>query len=139
MLLKLVIYNSAEALRIACILLQPIMPTKAGLLLDELGVARDRRTVDFAVKGKDADYGTEATKADATSRLTKWDTIFPPTVDANDTDSEVMAQLRSALYEKTKNKMNQMAELLALEARMGEEAVARMLAELHATKKKEML
>lgn len=134
-LLNLVIYNCAEALRIAGILLQPIMPTKASLLLNELGVAPDRRTVDFAVKGKDANYGTEAKTGDAAARTKKWDTIFPPTPNANDSDAEVMEQLSSALHDKTRNKMNQMAELLAMEARMGEEAVAKMLAELHAAKK----
>ncbi|KAK2608748.1 methionyl-tRNA synthetase [Conoideocrella luteorostrata] len=135
-LLNLVIYNSAEALRIAGILLQPIMPTKAALLLDELGVREDRRTVEFAVKGKDADYGTEAKTGDPAARTKKWDTIFPPTPNANDSDAEVMEQLSSALHDKTKNKMNQVAELLAMEARMGEEAVAKMLAELHAAKNK---
>ncbi|GAB0138561.1 hypothetical protein EsDP_00006791, partial [Epichloe bromicola] len=133
-LLNLVIYNCAEALRIAGILLQPIMPTKASLLLNELGVAPDRRTVDYAVKGKDANYGTEAKIGDPAARTKKWDTIFPPTPNANDSDAEIMKQLSSALHDKTRNKMNQMAELLAMEARMGEEAVAKMLAELHAAK-----
>lgn len=135
-LLNLVIYNCAEALRIAGILLQPIMPTKAALLLNELGVKEDRRTIDFAVKGKDVDYGTEAKTGDPAARLKKWDTIFPPTPNANDSDAEVMDQLSSVLHDKTKNKMNQVAELLAMEARMGEEAVAKMLAEVHAAKTK---
>ncbi|KID91880.1 methionyl-tRNA synthetase [Metarhizium guizhouense ARSEF 977] len=123
-LLNLVIYNCAEALRIAGILLQPIMPTKASLLLNELGVREDRRTLEFASKGKDPEYGTEAQTGDSAARLKKWDTIFPPTPNANDSDAEIMEQLSSALHDKTKNKMNQVAELLAMEARMGEEAVA---------------
>ncbi|KAG5983246.1 hypothetical protein E4U55_000470 [Claviceps digitariae] len=135
LLLNLVIYNCAEALRIAGILLQPIMPTKAALLLDELGVAQDRRSVDFAVVGKDANYGTEAMTGDSRPRIKKWDTIFPPTPSASDSDAEVMKQLRSALHDKTRNKMNQTAEMLAMEARMGEEAVAKLLAEIHAAKK----
>ena len=136
-LLNLAIYNCAEALRIAGILLQPIMPTKASVLLNELGVGQDRRTIEFAAKGKDADYGSAAATGDPGSRTKKWDTIFPPTPNANDSDAEVMEQLSSALHGKTKNKMNQVAELLAMEARMGEEAVAKMLTELHAAKVKE--
>lgn len=128
-LLSLAIFNCAEALRIAGILLQPIMPSKASMLLDGLGVRQDRRTVAFAGHGKDTDYGTEANTGDQSTRISKWDTIFPPTPDASDSDIEVMAQLRVALYDKTKNKMNAVAELLAMEARMGEEAAAKMLAE----------
>ncbi|KKP01386.1 hypothetical protein THAR02_06501 [Trichoderma harzianum] len=133
-LLNWVIYNSAEALRIAGILLQPIMPTKASELLDALGVRPDRRTVEFAVKGKDADYGTESTPAEPSPRMSKWDTIFPPTPSADLSDDELTEHLRVALLDKTRNKMNQMAELLAMEARMGEEAVAKLLAETHAAK-----
>ncbi|KHN95600.1 methionyl-tRNA synthetase [Metarhizium album ARSEF 1941] len=135
-LLNLVIYNCAEALRIAGILLQPIMPTKASLLLDELAVRQDRRTLKYASKGKDADYGTEAKTGDPTARLKKWDTIFPPTPNSNDSDAEVMEQLRLAFYDKTKNRMNQVAELLAMEARIGEEAATKMLTEMHAAKLK---
>ncbi|OAA41634.1 methionyl-tRNA synthetase [Metarhizium rileyi] len=138
-LLNLTIYNCAEALRIAGILLQPIMPTKASLLLTELGVRVDRRTIEFAFKGRDAEYGTEAKTGDAAARLKKWDTIFPPTPNAHDSDLEVMEQLGSALRDKTKNKMNQIAELLAMEARMGEESVAKMLAEMHAAKSKKLV
>lgn len=108
------------------------MPTKASELLDELGVKPERRTVQYAQKGKDADYGTEAQPNSDKGRTKKWDTIFPPTPNANDSDSEVMEQLRTMLQSKTKNKMNQMAELLAMEARMGEEAVGKLLAETHA-------
>ena len=132
LLLNLVIYNCAEALRIAGILLQPIMPGKAAVLLDELGVAKDKRMVQYAEKGKDDNYGTEASTGDGAARTKKWDTIFPPTPNASDSDAEVMAQLKTALQSKTKNRMNQMAEMLAMEARMGEAAVAEMLAEGHA-------
>ncbi|KAG6007231.1 hypothetical protein E4U21_006250 [Claviceps maximensis] len=134
LLLNLVIYNCAEALRIAGILLQPIMPTKADVLLNELGVARDRRSVEFAVKGKDESYGTDAKTGGSAARMKKWDTIFPPTPNASDSDTELLEQLRSAFHDKTRNQMNQMAELLAMEARMGEEAVAKMLSETHADK-----
>ncbi|KYK57244.1 methionyl-tRNA synthetase [Drechmeria coniospora] len=128
-LLNWIIYNSAEALRIAGILLQPMMPTKATELLDELGVKPERRTVQYAHKGKDADYGTAAGRSQDAPRIKKWDTLFPPTPSANDSDVEVRRQLREMLLHKTKNPMNQMAELLAMEARMGEEAVAKLLAE----------
>ncbi len=127
-----VIYNSAEALRIAGILLQPIMPTKATELLNELGVRPDRRTVQYAYKNKDDEYGTEAKPSSDKGRTKKWDTIFPPTPNASDSDAEVMEQLKAMLQSKTKNKMNQMAELLAMEARMGEDAVRKLLAETHA-------
>ncbi|EGR49338.1 uncharacterized protein TRIREDRAFT_124319 [Trichoderma reesei QM6a] len=133
-LLNWVIFNCAEALRIAGILLQPIMPTKASELLDALGVRPDRRTVEFAAKGKDADYGTESKPVEPAPRMSKWDTLFPPTPSAELSDDELTEHLRVALLDKTRNKMNQMAELLAMEARMGEEAVAKFLADVHAAK-----
>lgn len=114
------------------------MPSKSELLLNELGVKEDRRTLEYASKGEDADYGTDAKTGDPAARLKKWDTIFPPTPNANDSDAEVMEQLSSAFHDKTKNKMNQVAELLAMEARMGEEAVAKLLAEVHAARKQKL-
>ncbi|KAL7795343.1 tRNA synthetases class I (M) domain-containing protein [Trichoderma ceciliae] len=133
-LLNWVIFNSAEALRIAGILLQPIMPTKASELLDALGVRSDRRTLEFAAKGRDADYGTESKPAEPAPRMSKWDTIFPPTPSADLSDDDLIEHLRVAMLDKTRNKMNQMAELLAMEARMGEEAAAKLLADTHAAK-----
>ncbi|KAA8623066.1 MetG Methionyl-tRNA synthetase [Pyrenophora tritici-repentis] len=53
-----IIYLSAEALRIAGILLQPYMPNKANQLLDQLGVDRDRRTFEYCKIDADLDYGT---------------------------------------------------------------------------------
>jgi methionyl-tRNA synthetase len=110
------------------------MPTKASELLDALGVRPDRRTVEFAAKGKDADYGTESKPVEPAPRMSKWDTLFPPTPSAELSDDELTEHLRVALLDKTRNKMNQMAELLAMEARMGEEAVAKFLADVHAAK-----
>lgn len=110
------------------------MPTKASELLDALGVRPDRRTLEFAAKDKDADYGTESKPAEPVPRMSKWDTLFPPTASADLSDDELLEHLRVALLDKTRNKMNQMAELLAMEARMGEEAVAKLLAETHAAK-----
>ncbi|QDS67675.1 hypothetical protein FKW77_005143 [Venturia effusa] len=52
-----VLYLCTEALRIAGILLQPYMPTKAALLLDMLGVDEERRTLDFAKPDTDFTYG----------------------------------------------------------------------------------
>lgn len=111
------------------------MPTKASELLNGLGVKSERRTVEFAAKGKDDQYGTESKPADAVARTKKWDTLFPPTPNPNHSDEELIEQLSSALQDKTRNKMNQMAELLAMEARMGEEAVVKMLAKRYAAKK----
>ncbi len=125
LLLKWVIFNSAEALRIAGILLQPIMPSKSARLLDEMGVLRERRTVAFATIGADVDYGT----GPAQGITKKWDTIFPPTPSAEFSDQEVLGTLKAALSQKTRNKMNQMVELLAMEARMGEDSIAALIEE----------
>lgn len=54
---KVIVYLSAEALRVSGILLQPFMPDKAALLLDMLGVARDRRGFRSASFGADDSYG----------------------------------------------------------------------------------
>jgi methionyl-tRNA synthetase len=52
-----IIYETAEALRMIGILLQPWMPNKARLLLDQLGVQHDRRTFAWCQPGADLDYG----------------------------------------------------------------------------------
>ncbi|KAJ8107724.1 hypothetical protein OPT61_g8672 [Boeremia exigua] len=52
------IYLSAEALRMTGILLQPYIPNKAAMLLDQLGVQEDRRTLAYCKPGADLDYGT---------------------------------------------------------------------------------
>lgn len=104
------------------------MPSKSARLLDEMGVQPDRRTVAFATIGADDAYGTGA----ATGITKKWDTIFPPTASAEYSDQEVLGTLKSALSQKTRNKMNQMVELLAMEARLGEEALAELIEEAKA-------
>lgn len=130
LLLDWVIFNCGEALRISGILLQPIMPSKCARLLDELGVKPERRTAAFAEKGKDNDYGTEtAMDGETVARIHKWDTIFPPTASAEMSDQEVLQLLRTELSSKTRNKMNQMVELLALESRLGDEGVAKLIAD----------
>lgn len=126
-LLHWVIFNCAEALRIAAILLQPVMPTKAAALLDELGVKPKRRTVQYAHMGKDNKYGTQAKPYADDGRIKKWQTIFPPTPHEHDSDEMVMEALRGLLRHRTRNRMNQMAEMLAMESRMGEEAVQKLL------------
>ncbi|KAF8477362.1 tRNA synthetases class I (M)-domain-containing protein [Kalaharituber pfeilii] len=52
-----VIYLCAEGLRIAGIMLQPFMPTKAAELLDGLGVQHQRRGIQWTRVGVDAEYG----------------------------------------------------------------------------------
>jgi methionyl-tRNA synthetase len=39
------------------ILLQPFMPNKAKMLLDQLGVDESRRTFEYCRPGRDLDYG----------------------------------------------------------------------------------
>ena len=51
------VFLSGEGLRLAGILLQPIMPTKAAMLLDQLGVDESRRSFEFAQPCSDLDYG----------------------------------------------------------------------------------
>lgn len=52
-----IVYLAAEALRMTGILLQPYMPNKADMLLDQLGVQHDRRTFEYCKPGADLDYG----------------------------------------------------------------------------------
>lgn len=51
------VYLASEALRLTGILLQPYMPNKAKLLLDQLGVHENKRTLAFCQPGADLDYG----------------------------------------------------------------------------------
>lgn len=52
-----IIFFAAEALRMAGILLKPYMPTKANMLLDQLGVQESRRVYEYCQPQKDPDYG----------------------------------------------------------------------------------
>ena len=56
-LMDYIIYLNTEVLRLAGILLQPVMPAKAKQLLDMLGVADDKRGFADAQFGVDKDYG----------------------------------------------------------------------------------
>lgn len=53
-----IIYLSTEALRMAAIMLQPYMPNKANMMLDQLGVHESRRTFEYCGVGLDLNYGT---------------------------------------------------------------------------------
>ena len=68
------IYHSAEAIRIAGILLQPYMPGKAAQLLDMIGVDESRRGFKDAVLGADETYGEGIVPVG----ITAWDSLFPP-------------------------------------------------------------
>lgn len=128
LLLNWAIHRSAEALRIAAILLQPVMPGKMARLLDEMGVRAERRTVAHARPDADDAYGTANDAPSNHDRANKHLTLFPPMASGDVSDAEVLRQLKTHLGKgAAKSKMNQMVELLAMEARMGEAQVARLL------------
>lgn len=52
-----IIYLATEAMRMAGILLQPYMPEKAKMMLDQLGVHESRRTFEYCSVGSDLEYG----------------------------------------------------------------------------------
>lgn len=52
-----IVFLTLESLRVASILLLPIMPIKAGDLLDRLGVRRSHRLYKYAHLGADSEYG----------------------------------------------------------------------------------
>ena len=80
-----IVFDCAEAVRIAGILLQPYMPTKAGEILDMLGVKANRRTSDDAVYGVDHSYGTSTW---TTTERGEYGTVFPPLVGEKDVMEE---------------------------------------------------
>ena len=71
--MRLVLYVTAEVLRIAAILLQPVMPDSMGKLLDLLGVPPDARS--FAA----LETGDAAGRLDAPHRLKPGGALPPPT------------------------------------------------------------
>ena len=124
--LNWVIYRSAEALRIAGIMLQPVMPTKAGELLDGLGVKPERRTVEFAAKGADLEYGVAPLQpqklGDSGKKIdpkpNAWASLFPPVSGIELPDYEaVTGQAAPTKAGKTKNRLSRVAASLAEEAR----------------------
>jgi methionyl-tRNA synthetase len=70
--MRLVLYVTIEVLRVAAILLQPIMPASMGRLLDLLGVGPEAR--DFAT----LDGGAAAGRLDAPHRLHPGRALPPP-------------------------------------------------------------
>jgi methionyl-tRNA synthetase len=70
--MRLVLYATAEVLRIAAILLQPIMPDSMGKLLDLLGVPADARSFSAL------ETGDKAGRLDAARRLEPGRALPPP-------------------------------------------------------------
>ncbi|KAK4192996.1 putative methionine--tRNA ligase [Podospora australis] len=68
------LYYAAEGLRICGILLQPFLPTKSAQLLDRLGVAKDKRTLEYAELYADYTYGEPFMEVGPDSQ----DGLFPP-------------------------------------------------------------
>ncbi|KAF4990384.1 hypothetical protein FGRMN_8519 [Fusarium graminum] len=120
--LNWVIYRCAEALRIAGIFLQPVMPSRAAELLDGLGVKPERRTVDFACKGADLDYGLKPVPRE-NLQPNAFDSLFPPvagtelpdiqTVAAKDNSKETSSKGKA---KKPKNRLGRVVQSLAEEA-----------------------
>ncbi|KAH7062091.1 tRNA synthetases class I (M)-domain-containing protein [Macrophomina phaseolina] len=78
------IFLCAETLRIAAILLQPYMPSKAAELLDMLGVDEKKRSFEFAMVCRDFDYGVS--KVNLSKAV-----LFPPIgIDGLDRPDEVV-------------------------------------------------
>lgn len=134
------IYNCTEALRITGILLQPIMPQKATQLLDEMHVDPQRRTLEWAARGRDDAYGptVDPTAPRKAVRVKSWDTIFPPLPAAEYSDREMNELLAEVVENPTRNKTNKMGEFLALQARLGEEGVKALLEERRERRKERL-
>lgn len=120
-------YNCMEALRIAGILLQPIMPTKAAMLLDEMNVHPDRRALSWAERGADLEYGLSPDENAAKGKVNRWDTIFPPLATADYSDKELEALLPFVGDAGSTNRTSNMAAFLALEAKYGQDGVRQVL------------
>jgi hypothetical protein len=56
------------------------MPTKASELLDSLGVAKEKRSYEFAVLGADGSYGSDNEEGKVRKIKDKWGTLFPPLI-----------------------------------------------------------
>jgi hypothetical protein len=121
------VFNVAEALRVAAILLTPVMPSKSEMILDELNVDPKRRTLEWATRGADKDYGRERSHPLSTSRVQPWDSVFPPVPTASISDMEVLDVVAEQSEYSPRNKLTKMAEYMAMEARMGPDAMAELL------------
>jgi methionyl-tRNA synthetase len=73
-----IIFQTAEAVRIAAILLQPYMPTKAREMLDILGVRERKRGFADAVVGADLLYGKSKVPSGRKLGKGSYTTLFPP-------------------------------------------------------------
>ncbi|KAF4977678.1 hypothetical protein FZEAL_5818, partial [Fusarium zealandicum] len=121
-----IIYRCAEALRIAGILFQPVMPTKAADLLDRLAVKPERRTIEFAVQGADLEYGVPPLTGTEEARPNMvWESLFPPVPGVELADYEALVGLAETVPDmaETKNRLNRVAALLAEEARQRTECL----------------
>lgn len=103
------------------------MPTKAAQLLDELRVRPDRRTIHWARRGGDDDYGLSSEDMDALGRVQAWQTIFPPVPGGKLTDEQVKEEFGRVVGEKGSSRLSSVAEYAAMKARMSEGEVAKMV------------
>ncbi|KAM0272462.1 hypothetical protein ACHAPA_002213 [Fusarium lateritium] len=118
-----VIYRCAEALRIAGIFLQPVMPSRAAELLDGLGVKQERRTVDFACKNADLEYGAKPVPKEGWVP-NPFQSLFPPVAGIELPDKKALVdtdhskKTRSVLpkTKKVRNRLGRVVQSLAGEA-----------------------
>lgn len=125
-----------EALRIAAILLQPIMPTKAAIILDGMNVRPDRRTLRWAARGADLEYGLGAGEGSSfKTKLSRFETLFPPST-TSDPKSTMLNSLlpyvnadasRSPRKAEGKTRTNKLAAYLAMEAKLGRDEAREVL------------
>jgi methionyl-tRNA synthetase len=73
-----IIFHAAEAVRVAAILLQPYMPTKAREMLDILGVEEGKRGFADALVGADMSYGKPMVPCGRELGKGAYATLFPP-------------------------------------------------------------
>lgn len=108
------VFTIAEALRVSSILLQPVMPDRAADALDRLGVRAERRTLDFAIKGADAEYGVSFKDTEGRGAP---GSLFPP-LDTEEFRSEFAGQPLSEerMRIKTANRQKWAAEKAAAKA-----------------------
>ena len=125
-MLNWIIFQCSEALRIAGILYQPIMPTKASLVLDELAVKPESRVFECASMGKDVEYGVGRPQ-EKLYPLKKFETLFPPAGDLDVPNNELSQQVNAAFRWTSPNKLNRMSALLAREAAKGEEETSQWM------------
>jgi len=102
------------------------MPTKTNELLNGMKVDPSKRTMEYAKYGADTTYGTSTEEVMALGRVSAWETVFPPVPPGELTDEEVKQELGGLLAKRGRHRPTAVAEYIALEARMGTEAVAKM-------------